>query len=120
MEIKFNIDLNIDQMIDKPAIEKRLKLQLEQSIDNSFYAFFYERDAYINSKLVKDKGIGRSMIEEMISKELEKPEMQDFIKSKIDKMMDEQIENICAAKLKHMGKKMAFTTDHQIPKAENV
>jgi predicted Ser/Thr protein kinase len=116
MEIKFNID----RLIDKPAIEKRLRLQIEQTINSAFYAFFYERDAYINDKLVKDKGIGRSMIEEMISKELEKPEMQDFIKTKIDKMMDEQIENICAAKLKHMGRKMAFTADHEIPKAENV
>jgi hypothetical protein len=116
MEIKFNID----QLIDKPAIEKRLKLQIDQTINSAFYAFFYERDAYINGKLVKDKGIGRSMIEEIISKELEKPEMQDFIKSKIDKMMDEQIENICDVKLRHMGGKMAFTTDHQIPKAENV
>jgi hypothetical protein len=111
MEIKFNID----QLIDKPAIENRLKLQLEQTINSAFYAFFYERDAYVNGKLVKDKGIGRSMIEEMISKELEKPEMQDLIKSKIDKMMDEQIEIICAAKLRHMGKKMAFATDHHTP-----
>jgi len=116
MEIKFNID----QLIDKPAIENALKHQLEQSIANSIFSYFYERNVTMNGKLAKVKGNGRVMIEEMISKELEKPSMQDFIKSKIDKMMDEQIENICAAKLKHLGKKIAFTTDHQIPGAKNV